>query len=202
MPGRRSDAEALETRSTILREAADIASVEGLEGVTIGRLAADLQMSKSGVIGHFGTKEELQLATLGYAADVFRRRVWEPAEHLQPGLPRLLGVCESWTRYAEKPVFSGGCFIAHVSYEFDSREGRVHDELARVTRRWHKALIADIERAVDEGDLPADTDPEQVAFSLDALAAGMNPAKHLLRQGNAAAWTMRAMKAVLRLPDV
>jgi len=202
MPGRRSDAEALETRAAILRKTADIASVEGLEGVTIGRLASELQMSKSGVIGHFGTKEELQLATLAYAAEVFRRRVWEPAEHLEPGLPRLLGICESWTRYAENPEFSGGCFIAQVSYEFDSRDGRVHDELARVTGRWHKTLIADIQHAVGEGDLAPDTDPEQVAFSLDALAAGMNPAKHLLRRQDAAAWTMRAMRAVLRLPNV
>jgi AcrR family transcriptional regulator len=200
MAGRRSDAEALETRSAILRKAADIASVEGLEGVTIGRLASELRMSKSGVIGHFGTKEELQLATLAYASEVFRRRVWEPVEHLEPGLPRLLGICESWTRYAENPVFPGGCFIAQVSYEFDSREGRVHDELAKVVGRWRKALVAEIERAVRDGELATGTDPEQVAFSLDALAAGMNPARHLLGDGNAAAWTMRAMRAVLGLP--
>jgi AcrR family transcriptional regulator len=159
-------------------------------------------MSKSGVIGHFGTKEELQLATLAYASEVFWRRVWEPVEHLDPGLTRLLGICECWTRYAENPVFPGGCFIAQVSYEFDSREGRVHDELAKVVGRWRKALVADIERAVRDGELAAATDPEQVAFSLDALAAGMNPARHLLGDGNAAAWTMRAMRAVLGLPAI
>jgi AcrR family transcriptional regulator len=202
MSGRRSDAEALETRAAILRKAADIASVEGLEGVTIGRLAGDLAMSKSGVIGHFGTKEELQLATLAYASDVFRRRVWDPVEHLEPGLPRLLGICDSWTRYAENPGFPGGCFIAHVSYEFDSRDGRVHDELAKVVGLWRKTLIADIQRAVRDGELPESTDAEQVAFSLEALASGMNPARHLLGDGMAAAWTMRAMRAVLRLPEV
>jgi AcrR family transcriptional regulator len=200
MTGRRSAVDALETRSAILRRAADIASVEGLEGLTIGRLAADLGMSKSGVIGHFGTKEELQLATLEYAADIFRREVWEPARHLPAGLDRLLGICDAWTRYADAPAFPGGCFIAAATFEWDGRRGRVHDELATVTARWRKTLIADIEAAVEAGDLAADTDPAQVAFSLEALAAGTNPARQLHGETAAAAWSLHAMRAVLRLP--
>jgi AcrR family transcriptional regulator len=200
MSGRRSAHDALETRSAILHTAADIASVEGLEGISIGRLATELEMSKSGVIGQFGSKEELQLATLELASEIFRTRVWEPAQHLTPGLPRLLGICEAWTRYADDPGFPGGCFIAQVSYEFDSRTGRVHDQLARVVGRWRKTLIAEIEIAVAAGDLPADTDAAQVAFSLDSLASGMNPGRHLHGDTDAAAWTLRAMFAVLRLP--
>jgi AcrR family transcriptional regulator len=199
MPGRRSAVDALETRSVILRRAADIASVEGLEGLTIGRLAGELDMSKSGVIGQFGSKEELQLATLEYAADVFREHVWEPARHLQPGLPRLLGVCEAWTRYAESDYFTGGCFIAAAQFEWDGRDGRVHDALAAWTGRWRDALVADIAIAIAAGDLPADAEPAQVAYSLEALAAGMNPARLLHGDTNAAAWTLQAMRAVLRL---
>jgi AcrR family transcriptional regulator len=200
MPGRRSAVDALETRSAILRRAADIASVEGLEGLTIGRLAAELDMSKSGVVGQFGSKEELQLATLEYAADVFRDNVWEPARHLEPGLPRLLGVCDAWTRYADGDSFTGGCFIAAAQFEWDGRDGRVHDALAAFLAKWRDALVTDIEAAIAAGDLPAGTDPAQVAYSLEALAAGMNPARQLHGDTEAAAWTLQAMRAVLRLP--
>jgi AcrR family transcriptional regulator len=202
MPGRRSALDALETRGAILRRAADIASSEGLEGLTIGRLATELGMSKSGVIGQFGSKEELQLATLEYAGNVFRERVWEPVRHVEPGLPRLLAVCESWTRYADEPSFTGGCFIAAALFEWDGRNGPVHDALAELTGRWRRQLVSDIELAVEAGDLPADTDPEQVAFSLEALASGMNPARQLHGDRRAADWSLRAMHAVLRLPAV
>src|SRR3954454_11601575 len=107
---RRSAIEAAGTRDAIIRRAADIGSVEGLEGITIGHLASDLEMSKAGVIGHFGSKEELQLATLALAADLFAEQVWRPAEHRTPGLDRLLGICAAWTRYADRPILSGGCF--------------------------------------------------------------------------------------------
>src|SRR5919202_2851528 len=145
MPGRRSALDALQTRGAILRRAADVASAEGLEGLTIGRLAGELGMSKSGVVGQFGSKEELQLATLEHAADVFRERVWEPVRHIEPGLPRLLAICESWTRYADGPAFSGGCFIAAASFEWDGRDGAVHDAPAEVTGRWGRQLLSDVE---------------------------------------------------------
>jgi len=199
-PGRGSVLQARDTREAILRRAADVASVEGLEGLTIGRLAADLEMSKAGVIGHFGTKEELQLATLDYAASVFRENVWVPAEDLQPGLPRLLAILDAWTRAAEAPSFPGGCFIAAASFEWDGREGRVHDALATVTGRWRRTLVAEIEIAVAAGDLPVDTDAEQVAFALEALASGTNPARQLQGDTMVAAWSLRAMRAVLGLP--
>jgi AcrR family transcriptional regulator len=197
MAGRRSVLEARDTRDAILRRAADVASVEGMEGLTIGRLASDVGMSKAGVIGHFGSKEELQLATLEMAADVFRERVWEPAADLKPGLERLLGILDAWIAYADGPSFAGGCFIAAASFEWDGREGRVHDAVARFTKRWRKVLIAEIEQAVADGDLPAGTDPAQAAFSLEALAAGMNPARQLQGDTAAAEWSLKAMRAVL-----
>jgi AcrR family transcriptional regulator len=199
MAGRRSAIDALQTRAEILRRAADVASVEGLEGLTIGRLAAELDMSKSGVIGQFGSKEELQLATLEYAADVFREQVWEPVRHLEPGLPRLLAICEAWTRYADGCPFTGGCFIAAAQFEWDGRSGRVRDAVAAFTRLWREALMADIALALEAGDLPADTDVAQVAFSLEALASGMNPARQLHGDTDAAAWSLKAMHAVLGL---
>jgi AcrR family transcriptional regulator len=174
--------------------------VEGLEGLTIGRLAADLGMSKAGVIGHFGSKEELQLAALELASDIFREKVWDPAAELEPGLPRLLGILEAWMGYSEDPAFAGGCFIAAASFEWDAREGRVHDALAKVVGRWRRVLIGEIERAKEKGELPEETDPEQAAFSLEALAAGTNPAKQLQGDKDAAAWSLRAMHAVLGLP--
>jgi AcrR family transcriptional regulator len=197
MSGRRSVAEARDTRETILRRAADIGSVEGLEGITIGRLAADLGMSKAGVIGHFGSKEELQLATLDLAAGMWRERVWDPARHQRPGLTRLLAVCEEWAAYAESPPFPGGCFIAAASFEFDSRAGRVHDALAKVLRAWRDTLVHDIEVAIEKRELPADTDPDQIAFTLKAIAHGTTPARELDGDATAGERCLRAMRAVL-----
>ena len=202
MAGRRSVADARDTRALILRRAADLASVEGLEGLTIGRLAADLDMSKAGVIGHFGSKEELQLATLELAADIFRQAVWEPAEHEQPGLPRLLAITRSWTDYIRKPAFAGGCFIAMTSFEFSGREGRVHDELARVTRRWRRTLEHEVEQAVENGELPEGTDPRQVAFGLEALASGAGSAAGLQGDTDAADMSLAAMRSVIGVPAV
>ena len=200
MAGRRSDSEAQSTREAILRRAVDIASVEGLEGLTIGRLATDLDMSKAGVIGHFGSKEELQLAALDLAADIFRAKVWDPAADLEPGLPRLLGILDAWTRYGERPSFPGGCFIAAATFEWDGREGRVHDAVAAFSKRWRKVLISEIQTAVDNGDLPQDTDPKQAAWSLEALASGVNPARQLHGDKQAPRWSLRAMHSVLGLP--
>ena len=134
-------------------------------------------MSKAGAIGHFGNKLELQLATLDFAADVFRREVWQPAAHVSAGMPRLLAICDSWMNYAGRPAFPGGCFIAAVSFEFDSRPGPVHDALAVHMRRWHTQLVADATTAVEAGDLPASTDVEQIAFGLEALAARVTPTR-------------------------
>lgn len=200
--GRRSVAEARDTRATILRHAVDVGSIDGLEGLTIGRLAADLGMSKAGVIGQFGTKEELQLAALELAAAMFAAAVWAPAEHAEPGLPRLLAVCDAWARYAEDPPFAGGCFMAAVSHEFDTREGRVHEALGDLLTTWRNTLVRDVRIAVDEGDLPAETDPEDIAFALDALASGITPARRLVGDEATGDRCLRAMRLVLGRPAV
>jgi AcrR family transcriptional regulator len=196
MAGRRSVAEAFSTRQTILSCAADMASVEGLEGVTVGRLAAALNMSKAGAIGHFGSKLELQLATVDFAAEVFRKQVWRPAAHVAAGMPRLIAICDSWMDYAGRPAFPGGCFITAASFEFDSRPGPVHDALAAHMRQWHAQLVADATIAIEAGDVPASADVDQLAFGLEALAARVSPARRLYGDEHAAE---HAKESMLRL---
>jgi AcrR family transcriptional regulator len=111
-------------RNTILRRAADIASQDGLEGLSIGRLATALGVSKSGLFGYFGSKEELQLATIRIAAGVYLDEVIRPALTVSPGLSRARRLCENWLSYSQRRVFPGGCFFFTVTAEFDAPEGR------------------------------------------------------------------------------
>ncbi len=200
MPGRRSDSDARETRLSILRRAADIGSVEGLRGITIGRLATDLGMSKAGVVGQFGSKEALQLATVELASEMFRDAVWVPVEDEPEGLPRLLAVCRSWVAYLADPPFSGGCFLSLTSMEYGAQAGQVHDDLAAVLARWRRTLLRDIRQAIADGDLPADTDPEQVVFVLESLASGTKGAKQLHGDPDVQHRCLVAMHATLGAP--
>ncbi|GAA4431284.1 TetR/AcrR family transcriptional regulator [Actinokineospora soli] len=163
-----------QTRRAILRRAADIASVEGLEGLTIGRLAGELSLSKSSVFAHFGSKEDLQLAAIGFAEEVFRELIIQPTLELPPGMPRILALAEHWLAYSRKRVFPGGCFFAGVIAEFDAREGRVHDAVRHGRKHWLALLARIVREAVDLGHLPPGTDPEQIAFEVDALARAAN----------------------------
>ncbi|MDU0293896.1 TetR/AcrR family transcriptional regulator [Saccharothrix longispora] len=152
------------TRRLILRRAADIASVEGLEGLSIGRLATELEVSKSGVFAHFGSKEELQLATVRAAAAIFVRRVVEPALAVPPGLDRLTRLLDGWLAYSEERTFPGGCFFYAVQAEFDARHGRVRDVVAEYGVRWHDLVRTTI------AEVPGlEEDADQVAFELVAF---------------------------------
>jgi AcrR family transcriptional regulator len=197
---RRSAAEALQTRAAILDRCVDLASVEGLTGLTIGRLAADLQMSKAGVLGHFGSKEELQLAALQTAVGIFTREVWEPASGAAPGRERLLAIGDRWLSYLARDVFPGGCFVTAASCEFDDRPGRVRDALAARHAQWLEVLAGEARAAVRNGELPRATDPDDVAFTLNAIAMGVNQARHLLDDPDAAARGWRAMRTLLGAP--
>jgi AcrR family transcriptional regulator len=192
MAGRRSVAAALDTRRTILQRSAEIASVDGLEGLSIGQLANDLEMSKAGVIGHFGSKEELQLATIDLGAEIFRTLVWDPVVPVERGLARLLAVCDTWTSYSSNPPFPGGCVMATASMEFAGRTGRVHDRLATYFDLWHQTLVA-----VEHGELPPETDADTMAFSLQALTAAIKTAKYLSADPEAEARCRSAMRALL-----
>lgn len=162
------------TRETILATAVDIASAEGLEGLTIGRLAAELGMSKSGLFAHFGSKEELQLATIDAARAIFVDVVIEPSFTSERGLPRLWSLVETWMQYANDCVFRGGCFFAAASAEFDGRPGPVRDSVAETMLVWLATLERLVREAADAGHLDEEVDAAQIAFELNAIAMGAN----------------------------
>lgn len=162
------------TRAAALDRAADVASVAGLEGLSIGRLASDLGVSKAGVFAHFGSKEALQLATIGTAIDRFVAQVVTPALREPEGLLRLWKLCDSWISYARSGVFPGGCFFLNVAAEFDARPGPVRDRVAGARRDWLDAYRTTIEKAQQLGQLATDVDAAALAFELDALGMAAN----------------------------
>src|SRR5919202_5593851 len=180
---RRSAAAVADTRAEVLDAAVRRASVEGLEGLTIGRLADELSMSKSGLFGLFGSKQELQVATFEEAVAHFTREVWRPVAKREPGLPRLLALVDRWIASHRRRALPGGCFVTTATIEFDARPGPLRDAVARARRRMHGLLEDDIRTAVDAGDLPSDTDPADVAFGLYALASAASQAIQLDEPG-------------------
>jgi AcrR family transcriptional regulator len=163
------------TRRAILATAVNVASVEGLEGLSIGRLAIELDMSKSGLFAHFGSKEELQISTVRAAAAIFVQHVIRPAEErFEPGIARLRAALDSWLDYMEPGPFEGGCFFAAAAIEMDGRPGPVRDAVAAQMTSWAGLLTDYARTAIERGELRADTDPEQLAFELDALGTAVN----------------------------
>ncbi len=196
MSPRRSVADTLETRQRILERSLAIASAEGLEGLTIGRLAEELGMSKAGLLGHFGTKEGLQLAVVDEAAAVFSREVPERVKQAPSGLPHLRAVCEAWVSYLEREVLPGGCFFTAATTEFDGRSGRVRDALAGMNALWRRDLRIHIRRAMSFGELPADTDVDQLIYELVGIMLALN---HFLQLEHDDAAPARARRALERL---
>lgn len=199
MPGRRTDVEARETRQRIVRRAAELASERGIQGLSIGLLAADLDMSKSGVIGPFGSKEQLQLAALDEAVRVFMATVWEPVAHERAGLDRLVALCDSWTAYVADPPLPGGCVLAAAPFEWDSRVGEVRRAIQHRAQTWTAMLREEVLAAVDAGELDEDTDVDVTVFTLEAIAAAATPARQLHDDPAAVETCRRAMLAALRV---
>lgn len=183
-----------QTRRAILERAGAIASVEGLDGLSIGRLATELSVSKSGVFAHFGSKEELQLATIEAARETFVESVIRPARRAPPGVRRLRALCERWLDYSRERVFPGGCFFYAVAAEFDARPGRVRDAIAAMQRDWRRVLAGAVEDAQAAGELADGVDGDQLVFELDAYARAAN-ADALLHDDRAA--FDRARRAIL-----
>ncbi|MGH3562186.1 MAG: TetR/AcrR family transcriptional regulator [Mycobacterium sp.] len=161
-------------RAAILAKAADIASAEGLEGLSIGRLAQECGTSKSNVAAHFGSKAQLQLAAVAHAGDVFTQHVISPALQAGKGLPRLLALYQHWMDYSRRRVFSGGCFFAAVTAEYDAREGALRDALRERRTDWLGLQERLVREAQATGAIRADADPAQLAFELDAFALAAN----------------------------
>ena len=185
------------TRQSILERAVDLASLEGLEGLTIGRLAEDLRMSKSGLFAHFGSKEDLQLATIQAAAARYVAEIFTPALNEPRGYPRLFAICSSWLSYVRRGVFPGGCFFVAASFEFDGRPGVVRDRVRELMDEWFGALEKAIRMAQDEGHLDPSVDAAQLAFELNALLIGANFSFHLRNDADALDRAERAVRARL-----
>jgi AcrR family transcriptional regulator len=194
---RRSATQVAGSRAQTLTAAVQLASVVGLEGLTIGGLADRLGMSKSGLVGRFGSKEQLQLATLDHAAEIFRHTVYEPASAAPPGLARLNAICDAWVAYLGRPPFPGGCFLTTAMVEFDARPGPVNDAVKKVMRRWLALLEQEASTAIETGELPAETDPKDVAFTINALAVGANCDFQLNRNPDSLQRARRAIAAAL-----
>jgi AcrR family transcriptional regulator len=162
----RSDGE--RSRSAILHEAARLATVEGIDGLSIGRLAAAVGMSKSGLFAHFRSKEELQLATIDTAGALFAQYVVEPALAAPTGIERLRQLAENFLRHVEDDVFPGGCFFASVAAELDTRPGPVRDKAIEVVEDWATLLEGAVRDAQAEGAIDAAEDSEQLVFELNS----------------------------------
>jgi len=158
----------------------DIASVEGLEGLTVGRLAEDLGMSKSGLFAHFGSKEDLQLATVEMARQIFIEQITRPALSAPKGMPRLWSIIDRWLAYIERGIFKGGCFFTAASFEFDSREGPVRDRIAEIMREWIGVLTRALEEAQKAGHIAVDIDMKRLTFEIQSIAIGGHWASQLL----------------------
>ncbi|WP_285564552.1 TetR/AcrR family transcriptional regulator [Streptomyces sp. NBC_01463] len=157
------------TRQLVLARAAAVASVEGLDGLSLGRLATDLRLSKSGVFALFGSKEELQLATVRTAVAVYDEHVVRPTRAAPAGLGRVLRMYESWIAYSRERVFPGGCFFYAALAEFDAREGAVHDALVAAQAGWVTFVERRIEEARTLGEIREDCDAAQLAFEIIAF---------------------------------
>lgn len=166
--GRRTRGDA--SRRVVLANAVDLASVEGLDGLSIGRLASAAHVSKSGVATLFGTKERLQLATVEAAAQRFRETVLEPARVAAPrGIRRIVVLLDGWIAYSRDRIFPGGCFFAAAVADFDSKPGPVRDAIALAYESWGDYVRVSLGYAIAQGELAADTDAEQLAFEFMAL---------------------------------
>jgi AcrR family transcriptional regulator len=169
---RRSDGE--RSRKAILEEAARLATVEGINGLSIGRLAEAVGMSKSGLFAHFGSKEELQLATVERASDVFDEHVTNPALAATSGLERLRLLAEHFLRHVEEGVFPGGCFFASVTAELDTQTGPVRDRVVQIEFEYLERIEVAIRDAQAEGDIDPGEDPAQLLFELSAYLLQAN----------------------------
>jgi AcrR family transcriptional regulator len=177
---RRPNSHGAQTRGAIVRAAADLASVEGLDGLSIGRLASELSMSKSGLFAHFGSKEDLQLAAIEEARQRYVQEVIAPALAAGSGITRLYALCEAFLSYIERGVFPGGCFFASAMAEFDCKApGPVRDRIAECQHEWMNTLERAAQDAKGGRQLRPESDLVQLAFDLEGALLTANWYLHL-----------------------
>ena len=183
------------SRRTIAQQAAALATVHGLDGMTLSRVATELGIAKSSIQAAFATKEDLQLAAVAAATETFVGAVVAPAGRAESGLPRLRALVEAFLRYVETQVFPGGCFMSATFAEFDSRPGPVRDALAATRDQWLGLLEHEIAVAQKAGDLGPSPTAAALAFEIDALLAAANVARNL-RDDTAPLETARSLIAL------
>ena len=159
------------TRALILARAVDIASAEGLDSLSLARLGAELQLSKSGVSGHFANREGLQLAVVGVAARLYADRVAAPALAAPEGLPQLWRLCEGWIDFMRSGELKGRSFFLTALVEYDARPGPVRDKLLRYRMRWEELFVTFCRSAARRGQVALDADAHQLFFEVAALIA-------------------------------
>ena len=169
---RRADGE--RTREAIVRAAVSLATLDGLEGLSIGNLAGALDMSKSGIYAHFGSKQELQLATVDEAGRIFRAEVIAPALAAEPGLAQLVALCDAFFDHLVRRTFPGGCFFAGAVLEMGTRPGPVKEEVAAFQREFTALIRQFIVAALDRRELSADEDPDALTFELNGIILAAN----------------------------
>jgi AcrR family transcriptional regulator len=194
---RRTRADGERTRKLILETAVRLATVHGLDGLSIGTLATATEVSKSGVYAHFGSKEDLQLATVDTARELFIDAVVVPAL-ADEGLARLHALCDSFLSYVENRTLPGGCFFAAAAAELGGRPGPLKERVAANQRDWMRLLTEAADEAVRRGELAGDTDVAVLAFELNAVVIAANTA-FLLHDDPAN--IARARSAVTRILD-
>ena len=192
---RRTRADGERSYQLIVDAAARLATVEGLEGLSIGRVAEEIGMSKSGLYSHFDSKEDLQLAAIERAEAVYAIEVIDPALEAPEGMRRVELLCERYLSYVERGVFPGGCFFAATAAELNSRHGPVRDRVRGVLQGWTEMLEANLREAQEAGDLARDADLHQIAFELNAALHEANG--HYLLFGDGAVLD-RARDAIRR----
>jgi AcrR family transcriptional regulator len=163
----------------VAARAAALASIDGLSGMTLSQLATALGVSKSSIQAAFSTKEQLQLAAVEAASEIFIREVVTPAMNEPEGVAQLRALAESWLTYVEHRVFPGGCFMVATLSEFDSRPGPVRDALRHARRGWLKLLEHNARLAQEAGDIPVQPAPALVAFEVDALLSMANVQRNI-----------------------
>jgi len=173
-PKRRRRADGEKSRQAILQAAAEMASIHGLEGLSLGALAGSLGISKSGLFAHFGSKQELEIATIEAAGRVFADDVVKPGLAAPAGIRRLVALTEAFLSHVERRVFPGGCFFAAAAAELDSRSGPARERVAAFQREWMSTLERQAQEARAAGELDPLVDPKQIAFEVNAMLAAAN----------------------------
>ena len=175
MPGQRKlRADGERTREAIVREAVSLATLDGLEGLSIGHLAGAIGMSKSGVYAHFGSKQDLQLATVDEAGRIFRAEVIAPALAAPPGVAQLVAVCDAFCDYLLRRTFPGGCFFAGAALEIGARPGPVKEQIAAFQAGLTGLIRQFAVIAIEQHELPADEDPDALTFELNGIILAAN----------------------------